>query len=132
MSHYLEHISSSKVREEEDTLIWKNDGKGKYSIKSYYISLRAGNNLLFPAKEVWGLGAPLKTHFFAWEAMWGKILTVDMLMKRGWPLVNRCSICKDSEKSVDHILIHCDRTKQLWTLLLTTFGLVWFGYSRLQ
>ena len=64
--------------------------------------------------------------------MWGKILTVNMLMKRGWPLVNRCSICKDSEKSVDHILIHCDRTKQLWTLLLTTFGLVWFGYSRLQ
>ena len=69
----------------------KNDGKGKYSIKSYYISLRAENNLLFPAKEVWGSGTPLKTHFFAWEAMWGKILTVDMLMKRGWPLVNRCS-----------------------------------------
>ena len=42
-----------------------------YSVKSYYISLRAKNNLLFPAKEVWGSGAPLKTPFFAWEAVWG-------------------------------------------------------------
>ena len=46
-------------------------------------------------------------------------------MKRGWSLVNRCNLCKDSEESTDHILIHCDKTRQLWTLLLTTFGLVW-------
>ena len=56
--------------------------------------------------------------------MWGKILTVDTLMKRGGPLVNRCSLCKNSEES-DHILIHCDRTRLLWSMLLTTFGLVW-------
>ena len=57
--------------------------------------------------------------------MWGKILTVDMLIKRGWSLVNRCSLCKDREESANHILIHCDRRRQLWTMLLTTFGLVW-------
>ena len=83
MSWFLEHVSSSKVQEGENTLIWKHEGKGKYSVKSYYISLRAENNLLFPAKEVWGLVAPLKTRFFAWKAVWEKILTVDMLMKRG-------------------------------------------------
>ena len=52
VSRFLEYISSSKVQEVEDTLICKNDGKGKYSVKSYYISLRAENNILFPAKEV--------------------------------------------------------------------------------
>ena len=83
MSLFFEHISSSKVHEGENTLIWKNDGRGKYSVKSYYNSLRAENNLLFLAKEVWGLGSPLKTRFFAWEVLWGKILTVDTLMKRG-------------------------------------------------
>ena len=71
VSWFLEHISPSKVQEGEDTLIWKNDGKGKYNVKSYCISLRTENNLLFPAKEVWGSGAPLKTPFFAWEAVWG-------------------------------------------------------------
>ena len=57
--------------------------------------------------------------------MGGKILIVDMLMKSGCPLVNRCILCKDSEESTDHILILCDRKRQLWTMLLTTFGLVW-------
>ena len=41
MSWFLDHISSSKVQEGEDTLIWKYDGRGKYSVKSYYNSLRA-------------------------------------------------------------------------------------------
>ena len=101
------------------------DGRGKYSVKSYYNSLRAGNNVLFPDKEIWGSYASLRTRFFVWEAVWGKILTVDTLMKRGWSMVNRCNLYKDSEESIDHILIHCDRTRQLWTVLLTTFGLVW-------
>ena len=26
-------------------------------------------------------------------------------------MVNRCNLCKDNEESVDHILIHCGRTK---------------------
>ncbi|RVX07451.1 hypothetical protein CK203_025259 [Vitis vinifera] len=34
-------------------------------------------------EEAWGSRALLKTCFFAWEAVWGKILTVDTLMKRG-------------------------------------------------
>ena len=40
-------------------------------------------------------------------------------------MVNRCSICKDSDESVDHILIHCGKTKEFWTLLLKSFRLVW-------
>lgn len=45
-------------------------------------------------------------------------------MKRGSSMVNGCSLCKDSEELTDHILIHCDKTRDLWTLLLATFGLV--------
>ena len=34
-----------------------------------------------------------------------------MLMKRGWSMINRCSLCKDNKELADHILIHCGRTK---------------------
>ena len=44
MTHFLEHISSLKVQEGDDTLIWKVDGRGKYSVESYHNSLRAENN----------------------------------------------------------------------------------------
>ena len=83
------------------------------------------NSPLLPAKEVWGSYAPLRTPFFAWEAVWGKISTVDMLMKRGWSMVNRFNLCKENEESADHILIHCGKTRELWSLLLSSFGLVW-------
>ena len=40
-------------------------------------------------------------------------------------MVNRCNLCKENEKSVDHILIHCGKIRELWTLLLSSFGVVW-------
>ena len=40
-------------------------------------------------------------------------------------MVNRCSLCKENEESADHILIHCGKTRELWPLLLSSFGVVW-------
>ena len=40
-------------------------------------------------------------------------------------MVNRCILCKEYEESVDHILIHCDKTRELWTVVLSSFGVVW-------
>ena len=62
---FLEHIFMVKVQEREDSLVWKNDGRGKFNDKSYYRSLRAENSSLFPTKEIWGSCAPLTTRFFA-------------------------------------------------------------------
>ncbi|RVW34126.1 hypothetical protein CK203_084378 [Vitis vinifera] len=89
-----------------------------------YISAE-DNSPLFPEKEVWGSYAPLRTRFFAWEAVWGKISTIDMLMRRGWSMANRCNLCKENEETVNHILIHCDKTRDLWNLLFSSFGVVW-------
>ena len=83
VNHFLGHISVVKVQEGEDFLVWKIVRKGMFKVKSYYRSLKVENNPLFPAKEVWGSYAPLRTRFFAWEAVWGKISTVDMLMREG-------------------------------------------------
>ena len=113
VTRFLEHISAVKVQEGEDSLVWKIDGRGKFNVKLYYRSLRAENCFLFPAKEIWGSYAPLRTRFFAWEAVLGKFLIVNMLIKRGWSMVHRRNLCKDGEESMDHILIHCGKTKEL-------------------
>ena len=34
-------------------------------------------------EEVWGLCAPLRACFFAWEVGWKKILIIDQIMTRG-------------------------------------------------
>ena len=113
MTCFLGFLYLLKVQEGEDTLCWKEDRKGIFSVKSYYCSLRMENNVVFPSKEIWGTHDPLRTCFFAWEAIWGKILTVNTLMKSGWQMVNKCNLCKDSEESATHILIHCAKTREL-------------------
>lgn len=52
-----------------------------------------------------------------------KILIVDILMKRGWRAVNRCNPCQDNEESIDYILIHCEKTRVLWSFLFAVSGL---------
>ena len=53
------------------------------------------------------------------------MLILDQLKKRGWTLANRCFICCAEEESIDHILIHCTKTRVLWELLFALFGVMW-------
>ena len=66
-----------------------------------------------------------KVSFFGWEATWGKALTLDQLQKRGWPLTNRCYLCQMHEESIDHILLHCGKTRTLWALFFSLFRVQW-------
>ncbi|RVW80633.1 Protein OSB2, chloroplastic [Vitis vinifera] len=44
--------------------------------------------------------------FLAWETIWKKVLTLDWIQRRGWPLANGCYLCLSKEESIDHILLH--------------------------
>ena len=59
-----------------------------------------------------------KISFFAWEATWGKGLTLDMVQKRGRALANRCFMCLEKEETIGHLLLHCSKTRVL-------FGVSW-------
>nr|CAN82775.1 hypothetical protein VITISV_000481 [Vitis vinifera] len=75
-------------------------GHGKYGVKVAYNVLAVINACAFPAKCVWVDKVPTKAAFFAWEAAWGKILTLDRLQKRGWQLPNRCFLCGCEKENV--------------------------------
>ena len=66
-----------------------------------------------------------KISFFAWEAMWGKALTLDLVQKRGWALASRCFMCLEKEETIVHLLLHCTKTRALWDLLFKLFGVSW-------
>ena len=56
--------------------------------------------------------------------MWGKTLTLDQIQKRGWSLVNRCYLCQMDEESINHILLHCVKTKGFMGDVLCFFWVV--------
>ena len=64
---------------------------------------------------------PPKIGFFAWEASWGKVFTLDQLKRRGRALVN-CCLCEEDEETIKHLLIHCKKARMLWDLFLSIVG----------
>ena len=82
------------------------------------------------SKIIWNSCVQPKLSFFAWEALWGKVLTLNCLQKRGCALSNRCFLCQMFEGSIDHLLLHCEKTRDVWMLLLSLFGVSWvFPFS---
>ena len=60
-----------------------------------------------------------------WTATHGRILTLDNLMLRGLPLVNRCCMCCCNEETVDHLLLYCPVAHSLWVRILQVVGIQW-------
>jgi hypothetical protein len=40
-------------------------------------------------------------------------------------VVNRCWLCEMEGESVDHLLLHCAATRDLWNAFFAQFGLCW-------
>ena len=75
-------IYTTKVQDiGEHILVCKEGRKGFFHVKLYYNSLYAKTRMEFPTKEIWCSHA-LRSHSFTQEAVLGKIITIDMLMKR--------------------------------------------------
>ena len=123
---FLERLHGKRVLEDvEDMVSWFETKSGKFSFKSLYFALEAGCSSLFPSSYIWNVNVQPKISFFAWEATWGKTLTLDMVQKRGWALANRCFMCLEKEETIDHLLLHCSKTRVLWDLIFTLFGVSW-------
>ena len=114
-----------RLSSEEDSVLWKGGGHGKFGVKDAYNVLVVPNACAFPTKCIWVDKVPTKAAFFAWEAAWRKILTLDRLKKRGWQLLNRCFLCGCEEENVNHILLHCIVVRTLWEIVLALVGVQW-------
>jgi len=40
-------------------------------------------------------------------------------------VVEWCCICNKSGESIDHLLIHCEVARELWSSILNLFGVNW-------
>ena len=110
---------------EEDAVFWKGGKNGKFKVKEAYnlvVNSVASN---FLKNNIWVDKVQTKILFFAWEATWGKVLTLDRLQRRGWHLPNRCFLCGCEEETVNHILIHSIVARVLWDMIYALVGVKW-------
>jgi hypothetical protein len=94
-------------------------------VKSFYEELTRQDGPSFPWKSIWHVKPPSIMAFFVWTAALGKILTYDNLQKRNVVVVEGCCMCKKNEESIEHLLLHCEVARDLWSCILTLFGVEW-------
>ena len=112
-------------KEVEDRVILTASRYDTFLVKYLYSILEPGDSPLFPSGSIWRASVPLKVAFFAWEASWEKVLTLDQFQRRGHFLTNRCFLCLSEVETVDHLFLHCAKTWVLWNLLFSLFGVAW-------
>jgi hypothetical protein len=60
-----------------------------------------------------------------WTAVLGKVLTYDNLRRRHIVVVEWCCMCKKNGESIDHLLLHCDVARAVWSSFYSLFGVEW-------
>ena len=98
-----------------DGLKWKCSKAGVFDSTSFYAAL---NERPWCSRgSVWKAKAPPRVAFFIWMAAWGKILTCDNLMRRGYTMVGWYCMCQCDGETVDHLLLHCPAIQSLWNFV---------------
>jgi len=108
--------------EVEDSHTWQLSSSGKYSAKSAYEGLFIGAVQFRPWERLWNW-APGKCKFFMWLVAHNKCWTADRLAKRGLPHPECCPLCDQAEETIDHLLVSCVFTREVWFIILQSFGL---------
>ena len=70
-----------------------------------------------------------KMSFFAWEAIWGKVLALDWLKGRGWLVANRYFLYLKEEELADDILLRCGKNQVIRCLVFFLFEVSCFLIS---
>jgi hypothetical protein len=123
------------LRNLADSLVCASgDSSGVISTKNLYQALINAfdyqcDNSWF--KQLWKWPIQLKIKLFVWLATKDKVLTWDLLQRKGWQGPGVCKLCNCSYETINHLLIHCPFTKSMWLHLYDLYRVKtqWVGNS---
>jgi hypothetical protein len=105
-----------------DRLIWAWSASAAYSSASAYNVLFTGQTVLQGAKELWKTRAPNSCRLFFWLALLGRCWTSDRLLRHGLPNHAPCALCSQEEQTIDHLLLRCVVSREVWFKVLRKLG----------
>jgi mannosylglycoprotein endo-beta-mannosidase len=106
-----------------DAIRWRFDASGEYTASSAYLLQFEGSIPSDIAPIIWEGWAPGKCRFFLWTAEMNKILTADVLQRRGWENEYFCQLCFRNLETPFHLLVECSWAREVWSMLAHIFRL---------
>jgi len=92
-----------------DSVIWKLEKKGTFSVKTVYNGLSRSETGIYH-KRIWKGRIPAKIKIFLWLISNDAILTKENLKKRKWQGDPQCVFC-DNLETTDHLFFPCPVAK---------------------
>ena len=126
MECFFQRLQGRRMcRDVDYQVVWTKSKDSKFTVKSLYKALEPEKQSDFLAIVIWNSWVLPRVGFFAWEATWNKVLTLDRIQRGRWALANRCYLCLSEEESLDCILLHCNMARILRHLLFALFEMSW-------
>jgi hypothetical protein len=101
---------------------WTPSKSGVYSFKSAYDRLFLGAIQFEPAKDMGGVGTS-KMQVLLMVGPLNRCWTADRLARRGLDHPPRCLLCEQEEENIQHILVGCVFSREVWFQFLSGVGL---------
>lgn len=103
---------------DNDLHTWTPCPSRVFSSKSAYQRFFVGGVTFEPHKRLWLSWAPLKVKIFIWLAAWRRCWTSDRLTRRRLPHSDTYPLCDQQQETIDHILVSCVFTREVWLQVL--------------
>lgn len=102
-SHLAEEISKIQLSNSRDSVKWKPDINGQFSVGQYYNMIRKTTPKVPWHRLVWSGKIPGRYRFFMWLLVQQRLKTRELLNKRGMSLDLACSLCSNGVDNCKHL-----------------------------
>jgi len=103
---------------EPDTFVWRLMADNTYSAALAYGAMFFGSSTMLGTKQKWKTTAPPRVRFFFWLTLHGRCWTGDRRFTHGLQDSNVCISCDQAPEIMDHILLGCVFSHQVWHICL--------------
>ncbi len=97
---------------------WRWSNNGIYSARSAYnfLSFDGVDDRRIP--HLWRIKIPPRIKIFLWLAAMNKVLTHELLAKRGWHGPSICALCCCDTEGLVHLFFLCPYARSVWSWVL--------------
>jgi len=108
-------VDTQLTPEVADKICWRWSSDGTYSSASAYAAMFVGSTRPLGARQLWKTRAPPKVKHFFWLVMHGRCWTAERRRRQDTDV---CVLCDQCTETMDHLLLGCVYSKELWSAVL--------------
>ncbi|CAH9124582.1 unnamed protein product [Cuscuta epithymum] len=120
--HIHEEAASLCTVDNTGTLLWNEEIKGHFTLKSAYEEARVKQDSTFTFKHIWHSQQELKVKLLLWKIIKGLLPISDQLKRFKMVLEpSMCVMCRNHSDNLNHIFYQCHNVKLVWHYFMKLF-----------